>query len=351
MTMTTELGRRVVYLDLNHWYALGDAKRGSASAPSTAVSALQRLRELRAQDRVLLPLSAVHYMEVTENVRDQQRQAVADVMEELADFWTLAPTSLIVAEEMDIALSQQFGKPIEIRTTQKIGRGFGFAFGNPGQLRITGPAESMERLKERVGTDTIEAWEAQANQLVERSVLQGSREVFGQPIPGHDPYAARRVADEELARMKRIADNLKVDGEARRRLRDIVAANELAVEILDQFTIAIQRAGIAPTDLLEAADAKERMTRILWAMPSRRVAMAVKEGYFRNSDHNWTISDLRDIAALSLAVPYCEVVVTDRQVAAALQRPRFNEEFGTAIFSQLGELLDYLAERSAGHTG
>lgn len=346
--MADELERRVIYLDLNHWYALGEAKRGSTSAPSIAVAALERLRGLKAQGRVLLPLSSVHYMEVTENARDQQRQAVADVMEELGDYWTFAPTSLIVAEEIDIALNQQFGRPREVRTTPKVGRGFGFAFGHPGEFRISGPEDSMERHKQRVGAETTAGWEAWANRLAERSILQGSRQVFGQPIPGHDPYAARRVADDELARMRRIADNLKVDADARRRLSDVVAANELAVEIREQFTIAIQRANIGGRELLEAADAKNRMIRILQAMPSRRVAMAVKESYFRSSDHNWTISDLRDIAALSLAVPYCDVVVTDRQVADALRRPRFHEEFGTAIFSQLNELLEYLAEPAAG---
>jgi hypothetical protein len=291
---------------------------------------------------VVLPLSSVHYMEVTENHRDRLRRGVADVMEELGDYWTLAPTSLIVAEEFDIALKAQFGRPEVIRTTPKIGRGFGFAFGTPGEFRIAGPPDSMERLRNQVGAETIEEWEQSANELVEKTMLRGDRELFGQPVPGFDPYAARDVADEELARIRRMADNLKVDGDARRRLSDIVAANELAVEVLEQFNKAMTRAGIPPAEVMALDDAKDQMTQMLLAMPSRRVSMAVKRGYFRDLNHRWTVNDLRDIAALSLAVPYCDAVATDRAVSSAIRAAKLDQEFGTAVFGSLSDLIGHL---------
>ena len=116
--------RRIIYLDLNHWYMLAEAKQKSDSSQPGAVKALERLRELRAAQRIVLPLSSVHYMEVTENPRDHLRHAVAEVMEELSDFWTIAPTALIVTEEFDASLQAEFGLPEEVRVTPKIGRGF-----------------------------------------------------------------------------------------------------------------------------------------------------------------------------------------------------------------------------------
>jgi hypothetical protein len=73
------------------------------------------------------------------------------------------------------------------------------------------------------------------------------------------------------------------------------------------------------------------------------LTISLKKGYYRDANHNWTISDIRDIGALSLAVPYCDVVVTDRQVAHALTAAKLGEHFGTSIFSRLSELVEALS--------
>lgn len=200
----------------------------------------------------------------------------------------------------------------------------------------------MERLRRQVGAGTIDAWEQSANELVEKTMLRGDRELFGQSVPGYEPYAARDVADQELARIKRMADNLKVDPEARRRLSDIVAANELAVEVLEQFNKTMTRAEISPDEVLDLEDPKEQMSHMLLAMPSRRVSMAVKYGYFRDLNHRWTVNDLRDIAALSLAVPNCDAVATDRAVSSAIRAAKLDQEFRTAVFGSLSDLIDHL---------
>jgi hypothetical protein len=334
--------RRIIYLDLNHWYMLAEAKQKSDSSQPGAVKALERLRELRAAQRIVLPLSSVHYMEVTENPRDHLRHAVAEVMEELSDFWTIAPTALIVTEEFDASLQAEFGLPEEVRVTPKIGRGFGFAFGTAGQLRITGPPESIARLRDEVGEETLSAWEEWANTLKEQVLLRGDRTLFGLSVPGFEPYAGRKVADEELARIRRVVENLRNDASLRRRLPDVVLASELAVEIFEQFKAGMSRAGIDVVEFVQSANAKERMTRLMMGMPSRRVSVAVKEGYYRDPNHRWTVNDIRDIAALSLATPYCDVVVTDRQVAHALRAAGVEVAFSTVVLNTLSGLTDYL---------
>ena len=58
----------------------------------------------------------------------------------------------------------------------------------------------------------------------------------------------------------------------------------------------------------------------------------------RLADH-----DLRDIQALSTAIPYCDVVVTDRKAwDAATKRAHLDTEFDTTILCTLEALAEYL---------
>ena len=61
--------------------------------------------------------------------------------------------------------------------------------------------------------------------------------------------------------------------------------------------------------------------------------------YLKNSNKHWKINDLRDNAALSTAIPYCDIVVTDGEVwDVAVNRAHMDKEFGTLIFRSLADL-------------
>ncbi|MGW9131967.1 hypothetical protein [Streptomyces sp. NPDC055681] len=64
----------------------------------------------------------------------------------------------------------------------------------------------------------------------------------------------------------------------------------------------------------------------------------------RDGDRNWAINDLRDIDALSLAIPYCDVVVTDGKTwDTAVNRAHLDREFDTAIFRRMSDVANRLA--------
>ncbi|MDA8358106.1 MAG: hypothetical protein M0Z95_17845 [Actinomycetota bacterium] len=330
----------VVYLDMNHWYALGKAMaRRSASAVDADL--LAKLRALRAAGAVVLPLFAIHYMELRENPRDRLTTEAADAMEELSDFWALAPTSIVLAEEIDEQLQARFGRPWTIRRSPRIGRGFGFAHGEPGHLALDGPPEAQARLRHQLGDEGVSDLIAQANAMFERAALAESRQV-----PCFNVYGDRDAAEEALAGICIFVDNLKTNPSLRAGLRDAVIARELAGEIRQSFSDAIQYAA-GDDDKYEFARkvtvSKDVLTDIAMSMPSRKVAVAVRMVYYKNATHTWKVSDLRDIEALALAVPSCDVVVTDKEVCGALRQARFNEPEYATVLSNRRDLLDRLS--------
>lgn len=54
----------------------------------------------------------------------------------------------------------------------------------------------------------------------------------------------------------------------------------------------------------------ERRALVL-RMPSQRVVTELRTTYHRDAGHQWTANDLHDIAAMSLALPYCDVTLAD----------------------------------------
>jgi hypothetical protein len=78
------------------------------------------------------------------------------------------------------------------------------------------------------------------------------------------------------------------------------------------------------------------------AVPSLRIAVDLKVELFRNAAKPWSMNTVHDIDALSMAVPYCHVVVPDREMASLLSRSRAAERHGTQIITALLDLPDAL---------
>jgi hypothetical protein len=72
--------------------------------------------------------------------------------------------------------------------------------------------------------------------------------------------------------------------------------------------------------------------------------MTLDEKNFRNTDKNWSGNDVRDGDAMCAAVPYCDVVMTDKHVAAQLKRSPAVTRLGTQVLSRLCDLSDLLPD-------
>ena len=58
----------------------------------------------------------------------------------------------------------------------------------------------------------------------------------------------------------------------------------------------------------------------------------------RNRDKQWSANDIYDIDALALAVPYCDIVVTEKACHHVLQASHLGKRMHTALLRSLDEL-------------
>lgn len=336
------IDRRIVYLDLNHWYALGDAMAGHPQQPEHG-DVLRQLVDMVEQGQLMFPLSAVHYIELSENPRDHQREKAANVMATLSRFNTITSTKKIVDEELAFELNRRFGRPAFPVKVAKFGIGVNFALtGESKQFRLTGGSEESRRqLEARIGLSVAQL-EAKINVVAEYELLKQPPRAYWEQIPDYDPYAARRVADRELESFNVMVRTLRTDADIQARPLDAICARQFCFDIEDNWIKALTNAGYSsgrPPPL----HSREALTEFLMSMPSRRVTTMMQFHYLKDVQRDWTINDLRDIVALATAIPYCDIVVADNKAwDAAVQRAHLDREFDTTIFRRLTDLSAHL---------
>lgn len=334
--------RRVVYLDTNHWYALGRAMAGHPDQPEH-VDILGMLADQLGQGRLMFPLSAVHYMEIAENPRDHQRKEAADVIAMLSRFITISSAGKIIDEELAQSLNRRFGRPAFPIKVKKFGYGATFALtGEERALgRVTcGTEQDRLELEAKLGM-SIAQFEAEVDVLTEYMLLRQPDTDSWDQIPGYDPYAARRLADEELESFNKLVDTVHNNPDVMTRPLDAIYERQFLFEFLNNYTRALMGAGF--TRHRVPFHSKEELSEFLESMPSRRVATMLQYHYLKDTNKHWKINDLRDNVALSEAIPYCDIVVTDSEVCnVAVNRAHLDTEFNTPIFPRLTDLAAYL---------
>ena len=329
----------VVYLDLNHWISLAQASVGHSKG-SPFVRTLEACRAARSAGTVVFVLSGTHYGEMLKIKNPAQRREIADVIEELTGFATLV--SRVVVMELELmAMLDRFAKtPSLLPITPLIGRGVRHAFGLQSGLKIIGPSgDETDRVREHIGAKVFDDFVAQGNLDMERYVLRGptdSNEVESKVARGWNPEAVMQVAERRAAQERDQTLLLKGEERWRRgRLRDLVSVRELQIEFQNILPRALAERGIVLTDVISDQQSARAFVR---AMPSTEVSIELKTAWHRNGDKVWTANDIYDIDAMSLAVPYCDVVVPDKAFYHVLNSAGLGKRMHTALLRNLVDL-------------
>ena len=329
---------KIVYLDLNHWIYLAQAASGFPQNKSAA-NALEACRAARSACTALFVLSGTHYAEMLKIRDPAQRRALADVMEELTDFAALVSRVVVMELELTAMLDPFAREPSPLPMIPLIGRGARHTAGRQSGLKIMGPSgDETDRARERIGAKAFDDLVVQANLLLERSVLRGPTddEVENLSALGWNPEAVTEVAERRAAEER--AQSLRLDGGGtwrHGRLRDLVSARELLIEFQNILPRALAERGLVLSDVISDQQSARAFVR---AMPSTEVSIALKTAWHRNRDKQWTANDVYDIDAMSLAVPYCDIVVTEKACHHALEVAHLGKRMHTALLRKLEDL-------------
>lgn len=341
---------RIVYLDLNHWIALAKAYSGHRDGLEDRPILDRLLRSVQAREAIY-PISSAIYIEIMKIRGRRRRSDLRKVFELLGRFTVVTARHIVVAHEIEALLDGLHGpSPDPVNTMDYLDWGIMRALGMHGGVKVV----------DREGKDvTAEARQRYAggpdefDRIVDESALQLNRDVLDGPAPEDEPefrakgYRPERILEtfeQEASDESNFARLLDEDPRLRRgRLRDAVSAREVFFHINSILSSAAAMRGLKGFDNVIQGSPEPR--RALDAMPSFDVSVTLKTAIHKNPNHRWKNNHIHDINALAVTLPYCDLVLTDREMAAFVTRSQLDQRLGTMILHDLRDLVGILDNR------
>ncbi|SFV22614.1 hypothetical protein [Micrococcus terreus] len=291
---------------------------------------------------VRFPLSAIHYAETGRILDWRQRKNLTDVVAPISLMQTIRAQPVLMRHQFLVALHETLGRPaFRPPRPEVLGVGVHWAFSGVQALFKVVNDEGQV-----IDVDTTRL--RHLNQYAEAAVFAG-------PLPDELPglvdlgYVAPRVLESrpgsrveyEQWLSEQLADRSPDTDE----LRALVMAREIHHEYTDllndlfaDYRLTLSMITGGSTGMASRAKAVAFMERV----PTARISADMKALLFRNKGRSWSWNMLRDIDALSLAIPYCHVVVTDKDAADLLGRTGAGTRHGTKVVAKLHSLPELL---------
>jgi hypothetical protein len=308
-----------VYLDQNAWIALLQAKEGHPRGARYR-DTLLLLKEAVRRGDVSLPLSYVHYVETSRRRPYAKRARLARLMAELSRYQTIAPFQSLVRAELRVALASWFGSRIVPDPPAPFGRGADHAFG-------IGFIEAQ--VVSLIGRHGERARPARG--VLEWGALAGhpDHDAANDP-PGRQLQA---LLTKEAERLEKLRSLRRPDGWTRGDKSRRAWSAQAYVEALDEVNDAFDEADVPAGALLSCG--REAMSAFLKDVPTLAARYELGRLKEQDSSATWTVNDLRDLEALSVAVVYADVVVTENMWTALAGRARLDAEHRTRLLNDV----------------
>ena len=346
-TLRRPTGVRLVYLDLNHWVAVAKVLVGHPDG-DWCRDIVRQLSSSVEHGQTVFPISLSIYVEILKIGKRSRRMDLRRAIEHLGRFFVITSRDIIVTHEVEALLDTLAGpSPEPVNPMDYLDWGALRAVGMDGSLRVLNARgeDVTSNVRERFADGPDEF-----DRIVNETILDLNRRILDGPSAGEEAefraqgYRPERVLkpyNDEAAAEHDFARQLDQDSQWRRgRLRDVVSAREVTFHINAILKAAATARGIATLDDILRLAPEPR--RAFDAMPSFDVSVSLKTDIHRNPHHRWTNNHVHDINALASTLPYCDVVVTDREMASLVRRTKLDERLNTTVLHRLEDLIGLL---------
>ncbi|MDI3314539.1 MAG: hypothetical protein QJR12_09755 [Mycobacterium sp.] len=335
----------MVYLDMLGFINLAELAVGKSASPGYE-PLLAAARRARNERRAIFPLSSTHVIELRGIGDVQRRRERVAIIEELSGFHYMMGRPQIQELELKAALNDIPGVSIAPQGPIPLVRpSLWWAFGWPSGSVTNAPDPDAlaKHICDKMSIDPGAEPMATLNLWVERELLAGPDDEEDPDLvaAGYDPQKWRDILEKRVEQERYLVGQLDRDPKFRQgRLRDVVNARELEIELGDRLARMTTAMTTSIGQLLDYDRTKLR--NFTDRMPSTRVAVSLKAAYHKDNRHQWTTNDINDIDALSIAVPYCDAVFTDKAARNKVVNSPELEVFNTFLPRTPQELADWL---------
>lgn len=322
---------RIVYLDVNHWITLSKVRSGLE--PNPALRALYgRIDGLSKSGEIVVPFSLFTVIEASRYHKRGECRKLVDLLVDLSGGHVLKPASYFLEKEIENAMCGLIGeKPEHDIRSEIIGRG------PAGLINYTvfDTYEKIASLQHRAFRDgqgdggVAEQFEALENDagalkkcLMNEDVLHGIREAHAD--------ADELISGAEAERYKN-SDMTKSAFERR------LIVGDFDNNLIDMMSRWAVRRGVSSRKIEELLE-HTSIEAFRRSMPAHHTRFTLAWARDRKAGRPLKTNDLLDIAHLAVAIPYADMVVTDKMAAYLATSEKLDKLYGCTVLDDLKKL-------------
>lgn len=319
-----------VYLDQNKWIRLLQQQEKHTTDPTTE-QVLKTIKETAERREARFCLSRVHLAETSRssNVRDR-RDKLLDLMFTISRMWAIPPRDIVQREEIRQFVKTEAGEEYDIQS-RVLGRGIPFMYGGE-SWKIEGDLDPDMREQLEEFAQSREA----AEKVLESDMLERLRQISE---PDEDLV-------DELEQIRESHEEAIANNKHRRRFTRVrYFRDNILPELLWECVtneIDFDPNSFEPEQYIRNPETATETDELLKRFPESYAYVTLTTSRDIQTQRDIEPNDLNDITSLSIAIPYCDVVVTENMWAHEANQQNLDSICDTVITSDLDDLLDLL---------
>lgn len=311
-------------LDMKDWVWLSKAYYGKPQPGAS--EALEQLTAAVESRSVVVPISSVNLIEVSEIGNDERRKKLAHFMVELARNHTLIDHELVCEHELGTALSRNYlGREPTLMLRSELLR-WGIIW-----------ASGVHALPDVVGSpnDQLLRHEAMLHPMISARAL-GSLTTRQETVEGLDLDQRYKMLDEILRKeTASLSEQQRWEFESGHTL--------LHGPVAERLKRAANALGLNWTAVAAWLESDAVRAEFMQSVPSLAVNFRLRATRNRNHQHATDENDLKDLLFLSAVIPYADIVVTEKSWGSVAKAGKLGERYNTRICLNVPEGLRTLA--------
>ena len=309
----------LIYLDQKDWIYLAQVFFKKPNGEKF-VEALDVITALVEQNKVVVPLSGVHMMETATPADRDRRERLARFMIKISRCWCIPPFMTVRNLEIMYAIGKQFKCAVTNRIKQKlIRKGLPYALGM--ELKIEGVPANM----------AAEAMEfALSEEVAVKMLVDGVERETVKKLREDDEKAATTLEDIRSKAMT-LTDDMRHRVEVAKMMLDI---------LMPVLQAELRSLGLDFRTLADSFNSPDDWLNFFHSIPTMDVFLTL--GFHRDKQAGRAVdrNDLKDIGALTMAIPYCDVVVTENFFGHVANATGLAKKYGSVVITDVTQLPD-----------
>lgn len=258
-------------------------------------------------------------------------------MRDISGYATIPSPHVVRQREAEALVRTWEGLGSTVQVDGLIGHGAAHAFGRPsGRFRfVTSVASADGALGEGPPTVAPDGWDAfQGHPEFEWFQLAGHADLLD--MDGLDRAPEHRFGTDQLQRELELRRMLRLNPLSPPRLQDLLVAHEFEAmsEYIEEVCVRL-RVPVPPSLRTGnwGPDSMPAIRTLVASIPTARTWSTLR--YLKHRDHNlpWEQHDWTDLWALSVAIPYCDIVVTEKRWRHLAAVSGLDSQFKTTVLA------------------